>query len=172
MKNVVFRLKAIIIAIVALALSASLAFGASPPEAASFGLENAAAHAGKTVPVAGGDVETTGEEEEEDGEEPAEEEEEEGEESEESVESEEAGDNCLTDPTVLTDEELDAMRHGSIVCWAAHQETPEGYDNHGKWVSEWAKAGKGDDADAPEEAKLKGQAKGKSQGKGNGKNAE
>ena len=149
MSNVLFRLKGVVIALVALALSASLAFGASPPEAASFGLENAASHAGKTVPVAGGQPETTGEEEE--GEEPA-----------EDVESEEAGENCLTDPTVLTDEELDAMRHGSIVCWAAHQETPEGYDNHGQWVSEWAKTGKG--SDAAEEAKTKGQGKGKGQG--------
>ena len=168
MSNVLFRLKGVVIAIVALALSASLAFGASPPEAASFGLENAASHAGKTVPVSGGEPEVTGEEE--DGEEPAEEEGDEEEGEEEDVESEEAGDNCLTDPTVLTDEELAEMRHGSIVCWAAHQETPEGYDNHGQWVSEWAKAGKGDD-DAPEELKLKGQAKDKSDGKGR-KNAE
>lgn len=150
MSTILLRLKGLGIAIVALALSSSLAFGAQPPEAASFGLENAASHAGKTVPVAGGQPETTGEEE---GEEPAEEE-----------ESEEAGENCLTDPTALTDEELAEMRHGSIVCWAAHQETPEGYRNHGEWVSEWARAGKG--GDAATEAKAKGQGQGKGQGKG------
>ena len=162
MNSPLLRLKAVVIAIVALALSASLAFGASPPEAASFGLENAAGHAGKTVPVAGGEEETTGEEEDE-GEEPAEEEEEED----AAADSEEAGDNCLTDPTVLTDDELDAMRHGSIVCWSAHQDTPEGYDNHGQWVSEWAKAGKGSDAAGEAKTKSQGQGKGKGKGKGN-----
>ncbi len=183
MRTVLFRLKGIAIAVVALALSASLAFGASPPEAASFGLENAASHAGKTVPVAGGDTETTGEEDEgedpEDGEEP-----EEGEDGEEDEESEEAGENCLTDPTTLTEEELAEMRHGSIVCWAAHQETPDGYKNHGEWVSEWAHSGKGadadedsdedadedgDDAEEADEAKA-GKGHGQGKGKGQGKN--
>jgi hypothetical protein len=150
--TILLRLKGLGIAIVALAVSASLAFGAQPPEAASFGLENAASHAGKTVPVAGGQPETTGEDDEE------------GEEAVEDEESEEAGDNCLTDPTALTDEELAEMRHGSIVCWAAHQEAPEGYRNHGEWVSEWAHAGKGGEAAA--EARANGQGKGKGQGKG------
>ena len=163
MHNVLFRLKGVAIAIVALALSSSLAFGAQPPEAASFGLENAATHAGKTVPVAGGHTETTVDEEEgEDGEEAVE-----VEEDEEDEESEEAGDNCLTDPTALTEEELAAMRHGSIACWAAHQETPEGYDNHGQWVSEWAHAGKGDDAAGEANTKGQGKANGKGHAKGN-----
>jgi hypothetical protein len=162
--NILFRLKGVAIAIVALALSSSLAFGAQPPEAVSFGLENAASHAGKTVPVAGGQSETTGEEEV--GEEPAE-----VEEVEEDEESEEAGDNCLTDPTAMTEEELAAMRHGSIACWAAHQETPDGYDNHGQWVSEWAHAGKGSDAAGEAKAKGQGKANGKGKGKGKG-NAE
>lgn len=140
MTHQLYRIKGIFIALIALALSASLAFGAQPPAAASFGLENAASHAGKTVPVDGTDPETTGDEDTD--EEPAEEDED-GEEALEDEESEEAGDNCLTDPTGLTEEELAAMNHGSIVCWAAHQETPEGYDNHGAWVSEWARAGKG-----------------------------
>jgi hypothetical protein len=158
-----FRIKGILIALIALALSASLAFGAQPPAAASFGLENAASHAGKTVPVAGTDPVTT--EDEETDEEPAEDEEEE--EESEDEESEEAGDNCLTDPTGLTEDELAAMKHGSIVCWAAHQDTPEGYDNHGAWVSEWAHAGKGGDDTAEDVDAV--QAKGKGKGKANGK---
>lgn len=55
-----------------------------------------------------------------------------------------AGTNCLTDPTTLTVEELAAMSHGSIVCWAAHQTTwPAEFANHGAWVSSWAHMGKG-----------------------------
>lgn len=163
------RLKGVFIALIALALSASLAFGAQPPAAASFGLENASSHAGKTVPVAGTDPVTTGDEETD--EEPAEEEEQE-EEALEDEEADEAGDNCLTDPTGLTDEELAAMNHGSIVCWAAHQETPEGYDSHGAWVSEWARAGKGGDdtgddtGDDAEAAATRGQGKGEGNAKG------
>jgi len=53
--------------------------------------------------------------------------------------------NCVTDPTHLTTQQLSAMTHGSIVCWAAHQPTPGTYANHGAWVSHWAKqhVGKG-----------------------------
>lgn len=169
MTHRLFRIKGIFIALITLALSASLAFGAQPPAAASFGLENAASHAGKTVPVAGTDPVTTGDEET-DGE-PAEDEVEE--EAVEDVESEEAGDSCLTDPTGLTEEELAAMKHGSVVCWAAHQETPEGYDNHGAWVSEWAHAGKGGDDAGDEAGDDTGDdaeaATTKAQGKGNAK---
>ena len=30
------------------------------------------------------------------------------------------------------------MNHGSIVCWAAHQTSWDGYKNHGAFVSHWA----------------------------------
>jgi len=60
--------------------------------------------------------------------------------------STDAGTNCTTDPTTLTPDQLAAMSHGSIVCWAAQQETPEGWDNHGAWVSHWAKMNHGADA--------------------------
>lgn len=60
--------------------------------------------------------------------------------------SDSAGTNCTTDPTTLTPEQLAAMSHGSIVCWAAQQATPEGWDNHGAWVSHWAKMNHGADA--------------------------
>ena len=46
--------------------------------------------------------------------------------------------NCTTDPTTLSPEQLAAATHGSIVCWAAHQPTPDGYANHGAWVKHWA----------------------------------
>jgi len=59
------------------------------------------------------------------------------------TETEDAGgDHCATDPTGLSDEQLAAMNHGSIVCWAAHQTSWPGYDNHGAFVSHWAHAGK------------------------------
>lgn len=51
--------------------------------------------------------------------------------------------NCTTDPTTLTADQLAAMSHGSIVCWAAQQATPEGYDNHGAWVRHWAQMNNG-----------------------------
>ena len=53
MSTMLRHIRLVLIACTALALSAGLAFGATPP-AASTGLANAAAHAGKTVPVAGG----------------------------------------------------------------------------------------------------------------------
>lgn len=48
------------------------------------------------------------------------------------------GDHCATDPTHLG---ADA-NHGSIVCWAAHQTSWDGYANHGAFVSHWAHQGK------------------------------
>ncbi|MEO8470470.1 MAG: hypothetical protein ABI573_12500 [Chloroflexota bacterium] len=59
-----------------------------------------------------------------------------------------AAKNCLTDPTTATPEALAALTHGAIVCWAAHQVTPDGYANHGAWVSEWARKNHGVDASA------------------------
>lgn len=160
MHHQLLRIKGLFIALIALALSASLAFGAQPPATASFGLENAAAHAGKTVPVGGTDPVTPEDEEfDEEGEGTALEDE----------ETEAAGEHCLTDPTGLSDEDLAALNHGSLVCWAAHQETPEGYANHGAWVSEWAHAGKGA-ADAGDETGDDAEAAtAKGNGKGNGK---
>jgi hypothetical protein len=54
------------------------------------------------------------------------------------------GDHCATDPTKLSVDDLAAMNHGSIVCWAAHQTSWDGYANHGAFVSHWAHQGKGD----------------------------
>ena len=123
MTKLIHQFRGILIALAALALSASLAFGAQPD---GKGLSNAAAHAGKTVPVQAADEET----------------------AEDESASEDAGENCATDPTTLTEEELAALKHGSIVCWAAHQtEWPEWFSNHGKFVSCWAHQGKAEAAD-------------------------
>jgi hypothetical protein len=127
------HLRPLLIGIVALLFTAGIAFAGKP---AATGLANAAVHAGKTVPVV---AEPSDEEGDEDLDEPAE--------TEETDESD-GGENCATDPTDLTPEELAGMTHGSIVCWAAHQETPEGFDNHGAWVSSWAKQNHGHEEDA------------------------
>lgn len=58
--------------------------------------------------------------------------------------SDAGGDHCATDPSNLSVDDLAAMNHGSIVCWAAHQTSWDGYANHGAFVSHWAHAGKGD----------------------------
>jgi hypothetical protein len=132
--KLILRLRGILIAVAALALSASLVFGAQP--ASSWGLSNAASHAGKTVPVTAADEETTGDENTDENTE------------ENTVETtESAGDNCAIDPSALSLDDLALMKHGSIVCWAAHQTTwPEWFSNHGAFVSCWAHTGK---ADAP-----------------------
>lgn len=155
MKTILLHLKGVLIAVVALALSAGLAFAAQPT-AASFG----AASTGSTQ-AAGDEASNEGDEDvevdestDEDADEDVEVDEVDGS-TDETVDETtdetagpdetvgEAGTNCLTDPTTLTVEELAAMSHGSIVCWAAHQTTwPPEFKNHGAWVSSWAHWGK------------------------------
>ena len=153
MTTLLLRLRPLLVGLVALLFTAGIAFAARP-EGPPPGLAVAAEHAGKTVPV-------QAEEEEE-------EEETEEEVDEEETEEAEDAENCATDPTALTAEELAEVRHGSVVCWAAHQETPDGYDNHGAWMSEWAKKNRGHDFGAEDEAgtvlpeAANGKAKGKS----------
>lgn len=133
MKDLLFRLKGALIAIVALALSASLAFGAQAPVG---GWSAAGTFSDNETTENAGD-EDTGEDENTD------------ENTDETTDENvgDTGDNCLTDPTTATPEELAALTHGQIVCWAAHQtEWPEWFSNHGKFVSCWAHQGK---ADAP-----------------------
>ena len=140
--NLIHRLRGVLIAFVVLALSAGLAFGAQPDAAAS-GLANAASHAGKIVPVQAGDEENSGDEDaDEDADEGTDEDTSEQETAEDSTE---AGENCATDPTTVSAADLELMRHGSIVCWAAHQtEWPEWFANHGSFVKCWAHQGKAD----------------------------
>lgn len=163
MHALIRRFQSLVVAIAALALSAGLVF-ASPPPAALTGLANAGAHSGRTVPVAGGAV-NVGEDEDEDAgeDEDADEDEDAGDDQDEDVEgaedeetgdteADEAGDHCATNPTALAPEDLEAMNHGSIVCWAAHQtEWPAWFVNHGAFTSCWAHQGKADAASCTED---------------------
>lgn len=161
-KTILLHLKGVLIAVVALALSAGLAFGAQAPSGASSGLASAGSHSTKTVKAAGD--EASGDEDADTDEDTEVDESTEDADTDEDTEVDEttdestdettdettgvdetvdaAGDNCATDPTALTVEELAAMSHGSIVCWAAHQTTwPAEFKNHGAWVSSWAHMG-------------------------------
>ena len=143
MTSVLTRLRPLLIGLVVLIFTAGIAFAGKPSTPAN-GLSVASEASGKTVPV-------RAEVDEDEDEDLDEEVEEEAPEAEDEVETEEAGDNCATDPTALTAEELAEVRHGSVVCWAAHQETPDGYANKGEWMSEWAKKNRGHDFGAEEE---------------------
>lgn len=162
------HIRLLLLAVTALALSAGLAFGANPP-AATDGLATAAEHAGKTVPVAGD--ESLGEDDEDvsededtneaedtdeaDTDEGEVEDLEDGEETDEVEGAEDAGENCATDPSSLSPADLESMRHGSIVCWAAHQaEWPAWFSNHGAFVRCWAHQGKTDAASCTEDPTL------------------
>jgi hypothetical protein len=156
--STLLRLRPLLIGLVVLLFTAGIAFAAKPDGPAP-GRAIAAEHAGKIVPV---QAEENADEEEPAEEEPAEEE--------ETEQSEEAGENCTTDPSELTAEELAEVRHGSVVCWAAHQETPEGFDNHGAWVSEWAKKNNGHDFGAVDDAGTVLPAAASEKGQGKSKN--
>jgi hypothetical protein len=155
--NILHHLKSPLIAVAALAVSASLVFGAQAPvRYAQVGSYN---DQGTTTVAGDEDLnetvdETTDETTDETVDETTDET------TDETVdETTDSADNCLTDPTTLTPEEFAAMSHGSIVCWAAHQDTPEGYSNHGAWVSQWAHLGKGGDAAVNGKAHGNGKAK-------------
>ncbi len=176
------RLRGVFIAVAALALSAGIAFAAQPE--AGWGLTNAAARAGKTVPVRAGqqapdeeivdDTDDADELQDEDTDEPGE----------TDVDDDTAGGgaNCATDPSALTPEEVAALKHGSIVCWAAHQkEWPAWFTKHGDFVRCWAHHGKADAPSCTEDPNAEEPAAGgdpaatsvghgKSQGKGKGHN--
>lgn len=136
MMSLLSRLRAPLIGLVALVFSAGIAFAAAPASPGAAGLANAASHAGKTVPVADGQDETVTETTTE---------------TESSTESQSAdstsSDHCNVDltqaPSVLA-----GLNHGSVVCTAAQQDppagySPNGYANHGAWVSHWAKGDHG-----------------------------
>jgi hypothetical protein len=147
----IHRVPGLLIAIIALALSAGLVFGVQPP-AASSGLANAGIHAGKTVPVGPAGAEDSDEDvdsdEDTDSDEDVDSDEDtdSDEDVDEDVDGVESAGKCATDPTSLTDDQIALLSHGSLVCWAAHQTFwPEEFKNHGAWVSSWAHWGK--DAD-------------------------
>ena len=178
MTHLIRRLQPTLIALVGVALSAGLVFGAQPTD--GWGLSNAAEHAGKVVPVKAGQVlegdEDADTDEDVDTDEDTD--------TDEDVDAgpEEDGDaaNCATDPTGLSEEALAALKHGSVVCWAAHQADDVwagDFANHGQWVKSWAKKEKAEkttdedasDEDASDEnagATSAGGAHGKGQGRG------
>ncbi len=163
----VAHLRALTMAVVATALSAGLVLAAGPaiPGAAGPGLEKAATHADKIVPVRAGQEEVSAQDE--DAETDADADENQDEDTDAVETNEAAGDNCATDPTGLTDEELAAMRHGSIVCWAAHQDSwPEEFKNHGQWVKSWA-TWKAPDAEGTAATESHGNGKAKANGHAN-----
>lgn len=131
------RLKSLVIALVVLALSAGVAFAARVmPQAASGGLERAAEAAGKTVPVGP----------------PVDESEPEGLVPTEATEEPDA----LEEP-VAEEEEAVAIDgepgdHGAVVSEAAQGETPEGWANHGAYVSAVARGLAEPGDEAPPEA--------------------
>jgi hypothetical protein len=145
------RLPAVLTAIIALALSASLAF-AGQPVSSSGGLTRASTFAGKSVPVRDAVEDPAGDQDEDadadaDAGEDTDVDEDAGEDAGDSAD---AADNCTTDPTGLTPEQLAEMTHGSVVCWAAHQTDWDTslYANKGAWVSSWAKQNHGHQGDA------------------------
>lgn len=146
------HIRSLLIAMTVLALTAGLVAGREMPSAAGDGLATAGAAAGKTVPVGPPAPEAPEAEEETTEPEPE-----------------------LTDPE--DGEQPD--NHGSVVSEAARGETPEGFRNHGEYVSSVARsgAGKPDNAgkpdaagkpahagkpDSAESAKTSGKAKGRS----------
>jgi hypothetical protein len=138
------QLRALIVAIAALALSATLVFAGSP---AASHAPKAHGNAHATAGQSGDESSEPAESEEPDESEAPESEAPESEAPEsdapESPDANDSGDHCTTDPTNLTPEELAAMNHGSIVCWAAQQTSwPDQFRNHGAFVSWWAHQGK------------------------------
>lgn len=153
------QLRGLAVAVVALAITAGIALGGgSMPDAAAGGLETAAEAAGKVVPVAN----------------------EPGSLNEESDEASDEESNEESDG--------DSNGHGTVVSEAARMETPDGFRNHGQWVSCVARMTHGEGAapidlsaitveacpargrgnETAEAAKGQGKAQGKSQGKGRG----
>ena len=161
MTDLIRRFKGLLIAVVALSLSASLTFGAQAP-AAGYALGGSYEDSNGT-PEASGDEDANETPDANETQDPTEATDE---------TTSDSADNCTTDPTTLTAEQLAAMSHGSIVCWAAQQtEWPAWFKNHGQFVACWAHTGK---ADAPSctVAPVAGAAPathGKSNGKGQGR---
>ena len=122
MTLVVRHARGLLIAFVALLFTAGIALGAKAlPAASADGLATAAEAAGKTVPVRAGqdaqeDSDEDADEDVEEPEAPVDETEEDAEDDAEQVEGEWAN-------------------HGAMVSEAAGMETPDGFANHGEWVS-------------------------------------
>ncbi|MBI3746969.1 MAG: hypothetical protein HY264_10710 [Chloroflexi bacterium] len=139
MTSTIRRLRPLLISLVALILTAGIAFAAKPSTHPSDGYGSQAS--GQAVPEATEGQETAEPDESAEPDGPAKT----NDPAEVDTKDGTTNTNCATDPTKLTAQQLNAMTHGSIVCWAAHQPTPDTYANHGAWVSHWAKqhVGKG-----------------------------
>jgi hypothetical protein len=130
----VSRLRALLVAIAVLALSAGAALAGrsalTMPSASAAGLERAAEAAGKTVPVAGPPAEAAPvvEADEETG---------------QNVDEEEpAGEPAVEEAAEHPD------NHGKTVSEAAQATTPDGFDNHGQYVKSVATDNHGQDVAA------------------------
>ena len=121
------HLRGLVVALVAIALSAGVALAArpatAPPDAAADGLDRATEVSGRTVPaeVVHPDVPAR----------PTQ------------VAEEPANDEPTTDESAEIDEPDRPMNHGWFVSEAATTETPAGYDSHGAYVSSIAKGDAG-----------------------------
>jgi hypothetical protein len=132
--NLPRHLRPILAGLVVLVLSGGAAFAGQPTDVPVDGRAVAAERSGLDIPP--GNQAPTVDDEDDPDVEVDEDAPDEDAEVDEAVDGE--GDHCV-DPGTLTPDVLAETNHGAIVCWAAQQETPEGYDNHGQWVSEWAK---------------------------------
>ena len=150
MNTALRRLPGFAIAIVALALSASLAF-AGQPAGSTVGLSNGSTHAGKTVPVRTESTDQEGAGQDATETEPADTEAPDPTDAPEATDTPDpagtgSADNCTVDltqdPSVLL-----TLNHGSVVCSAAHATTWDTttYPTKGAWVSHWAKLNHGHD---------------------------
>ena len=161
------RLRPILAGLVVLILSGGAAFAGQPTDLPVDGRAMAAERSGLEIPPLN-PAPTVEDEDEPEGELDEEA-------PEANVEADAEGENehCV-DPATLTPEVLAETNHGAIVCWAAHQETPDGYANHGAWVSEWAKKNHGHEDTAGDESETVTPeatvGHGKSQGKAKGPN--
>jgi hypothetical protein len=127
--QLVRRFRGLFVALVALALSAGVAFAwGGPPDAASKGLGIAALASGQTVPARAEEQPTA--------------------ETDEETEEEAPETDAPEDESGATD------NHGALVSEAAAMETPDGFDNHGQFVSCVAKMNHGLAPDATPPADL------------------
>jgi hypothetical protein len=132
MRHLIRRSRGLLVALAALALTATVVFAArpatAPPPAAADGLNRAAAEAGKALPATGAQnaapaAGASGAPESE---------------APESAAPENQAPNTGTPDTAPP-----AGTHGALVSAAAQASTPPGYDNHGAYVSFVAKQNHG-----------------------------
>jgi hypothetical protein len=125
------RFRGPLVAVVAVLFSASVAMAGQPASPGAAGLAKAATHQTTTVTTSDETSETD--------------ETTETDESTDTTDTSDSADNCTTDPNTV---DVSTLTHGQVVCWAAQQDTPDGFANHGAWVSSWAKQNHGHPADA------------------------